>query len=116
MLRRTHEPRPSLRDKLVTKLERSLETVQTPSPTALRDPSMGALTSSPSFDYSWQIFDQASLQQVTYPGWPLGAGLQGVCNERRETGIWVPLLNGVAMREVILFRVWSGMPRGAVLG
>ncbi|KAK7987394.1 hypothetical protein PG989_007709 [Apiospora arundinis] len=80
MLRCTHEPKPSLRDKLVTRLEQSLETVQTPSPTALRDPTVGAAglqtPLSPSFDYSWQIFDQASLQQVTYPGWPLATGAQ----------------------------------------
>ncbi|KAK8115273.1 hypothetical protein PG999_007342 [Apiospora kogelbergensis] len=38
MLRRTNEPRPSLRDKLVSRLEHSLGQVATPSPTALRDP------------------------------------------------------------------------------
>ncbi|KAK7949529.1 hypothetical protein PG988_016168 [Apiospora saccharicola] len=83
MLRQTNEPRPSLRDKLITRLEQSLETVQTPSPTALRDSTVAANAAnlqsplSPTFDYSWQIFDQASLQQVTYPAWPLAPQLQG---------------------------------------
>lgn len=68
MLRQTHEPKPSLRDKLVSRLEQSLETAQTPSPSALRDP-LAMPPLSPGFDYSWQIFDQASLQQVAYPAW-----------------------------------------------
>lgn len=81
MLRQTHEPRPSLRDKLVTRLEQSLEAAQAPSPTALRDAGAANAATlqsplSPTFDYSWQIFDQASLQQVTYPAWPLAPQLQ----------------------------------------
>ncbi|KAK8048218.1 hypothetical protein PG994_009948 [Apiospora phragmitis] len=77
MLRQTNEPRPSLRAMLVARLEQSLESVQTPSPTALRDPlQQPPLPLSPAFDYSWQIFDQASLQQMTYPAWPLAPQLQ----------------------------------------
>lgn len=73
MLRQTHEPKPSLRDRLASRLEQSLETAHTPSPSALRDP-MAMPPLSPGFDYSWQIFDQASLQQVAYPAWsPMAA-------------------------------------------
>lgn len=71
MLKQTNEPKPSLRDKLVTRLERSLKGVQPPSPTTYADPmSMAAAMDSTGVDYSWQIFDQSSLQQMAYPSWP----------------------------------------------
>lgn len=69
MLKQTYEPKPSLRDKLATRLERSLENVQGRTPPTFTDPmSIAAIDSS--LDYSWQIFDQSSLQHMAYPAWP----------------------------------------------
>ena len=68
MLRQTNEPKPSLREKLASRLEQSLQGIQTPSPTALNDP-MDLATMNQDLDYSWQIFNQASLEQVMYPEW-----------------------------------------------
>lgn len=69
MLKQTNEPKPSLRDKLVTRLEQSLKGVQAPTPNTFADPmSMTAIDSN--LDYTWQIFDQSSLQQMAYPNWP----------------------------------------------
>ncbi|KAI1080002.1 hypothetical protein F5B20DRAFT_147852 [Whalleya microplaca] len=71
MLKQTSEPKPSLRDKLITRLEQSLQGVQIPSPSAL-DTSMSTQDTciSPDLEYSWQIFDRSILQQMTYPDWP----------------------------------------------
>lgn len=68
-LRQTHEPKPSLRHKLISRLEQSLEGVQTPSPGLLQNP-MCLSNISPSLDYSSQIFDQAIFQQMAYYTWP----------------------------------------------
>ena len=70
MLKQTNEPKPSLREKLIVRLESSLQKVHTPSPSAMPNPIVTP-TMNPSMDYaSWHIFDQASLQQVEYPLWP----------------------------------------------
>lgn len=73
MLRQTNEPKPSLREKLASRLEQSLQSIQTPSPTALNDP-MTLTAMDQNLDYSWQIFDQASLEQVMFPQWTGTAG------------------------------------------
>lgn len=73
-LKRTNEPKPNLRDKLATCLERSLEGIQTPSPTALNQP-MVLPDINQDLDYTWQIFNQTSLEQVLYPVWPEPAEL-----------------------------------------
>lgn len=74
-LRRTNEPRPSLRDKLSTCLEQALQGVETPSPTALHQP-MSLANMTQDFDYTWQIFSQASLQPFLDPEWPGPSELQ----------------------------------------
>ncbi|KAF7552942.1 hypothetical protein G7Z17_g3968 [Cylindrodendrum hubeiense] len=76
-LRQTNEPKPSLHDKLATRLEQSLQGMQTPSPTTLPDP-MSLPVISPDLDYSWQIFSQASLDQVTFGIWPEATDLQPI--------------------------------------
>ncbi|KAH8714562.1 fungal transcriptional regulatory protein [Ilyonectria robusta] len=76
-LRQTNEPKPSLHDKLATRLEQSLQGMQTPSPTALHDP-MSLPVISPDLDYSWQIFNQASLDQVTFGIWPETTDIQPI--------------------------------------
>ncbi|KAI1846127.1 hypothetical protein JX265_010504 [Neoarthrinium moseri] len=69
MLRQTNEPKPSLRDKLATRLERSLESIHIPSPSAIQA-SMESTSPVISYpNYPWNIFDQTSLQQVEYPMW-----------------------------------------------
>ena len=75
MLRQTNEPKPSLRDKLITRLEQSLEGVHTPSPSGFAEQiPMSGITSN--LDYSWHIFDQASLEQLTFPHWSDPSQLQ----------------------------------------
>ncbi|KAI1344499.1 hypothetical protein F5Y15DRAFT_113348 [Xylariaceae sp. FL0016] len=69
MLKQTSEPKPSLRDKLITRLEQSLQGVQTPTPSAM-EAAMNIQAISPEFEYSWQIFDHSSLRQMQYPVWP----------------------------------------------
>lgn len=69
MLKQTSEPKPSLRGKLINRLEKSLQDVQVPSPNGFGDP-MTIGTVGNELDYSWHIFDQASLEQLTYPAWP----------------------------------------------
>lgn len=76
-LRQTNEPKPSLHDKLATRLEQSLQGMQTPSPTALHD-AVSLPVISPDLDYSWQIFNQASLDQVTFGIWPEATDIQPI--------------------------------------
>ncbi len=74
MLRETNEPKPSLRDKLASRLEQSLQTVNTPSPAAMGH--MAQAAAEAEFDCSWQIFDQAIMDQVMDPFWSRPAELQ----------------------------------------
>ncbi|KAJ6442363.1 fungal transcriptional regulatory protein [Purpureocillium lavendulum] len=67
MLRETNEPKPSLRDKLASRLEQSLQTINTPSPTTMGH--MAQAAADVEFDCSWQIFDQAIMEQVMDPFW-----------------------------------------------
>ncbi|UNI22264.1 hypothetical protein JDV02_008167 [Purpureocillium takamizusanense] len=73
MLRETNEPKPSLRDKLASRLEQSLQTVNTPSPTTMNH--MAQATAEAEFDCSWQIFDHAIMEQVMDPFWARPAEL-----------------------------------------
>ncbi|KAH7120221.1 hypothetical protein B0J13DRAFT_512709 [Dactylonectria estremocensis] len=76
-LRETNTPKPSLHDKLATRLEQSLQGMQTPSPTTLND-AMNIPVISPDLDYSWQIFSQASLDQMTFGIWPETTDIQPI--------------------------------------
>ena len=67
MLKRKNEPepKPSLCDKLIARLEDSLHDVSTPDFTNSQQGHEPVMD--PNFDYSWQIFDQVSLQQINFP-------------------------------------------------
>lgn len=69
MLRQTNEPKPSLRDKLITTLEQSLQGVQMPPPppSAYSQPIGLQQPAAANLDYTWQIFDRASLQSLNFP-------------------------------------------------
>ncbi|KAG5661746.1 hypothetical protein KAF25_003985 [Fusarium avenaceum] len=66
ILKQKNEPKPSLCDKLITRLEDSLQDVSTPDFSYVQ-PSHPSVMD-PAFDYSWQIFDQVNLQQFNFPG------------------------------------------------
>ncbi|KXJ87213.1 hypothetical protein Micbo1qcDRAFT_124941 [Microdochium bolleyi] len=73
MLKRMTGPNPGLCDKLIARLEQSLQGVQTPQPTTLMHPDeqqqggQGVdIINDGSLDYSWQIFDHVSLQQFDH--------------------------------------------------
>ncbi|KAH7153436.1 hypothetical protein EDB81DRAFT_648572 [Dactylonectria macrodidyma] len=76
-LRETNAPKPSLHDKLATRLEQSLHGMQTPSPKTLND-AMNLPVISPDLDYSWQIFSQASLDQMPFGIWPETTDIQPI--------------------------------------
>ena len=65
MLKRMNQPKPSLCDRLITRLEGRLQGVTTPdSANPLPQHHIGC---QPDLDtHSWQIFDQVSLQQFDY--------------------------------------------------
>ena len=67
LLRDTNEKKPCLREKLVARLEEHLDSLETPSPTSMNN-TMGVDISS-NLDYSWQLFDQAIMEQVMDPFW-----------------------------------------------
>jgi hypothetical protein len=66
ILKQKNEHKPSLCDKLITRLEDSLQDVSTPDFSYVQ-PSHPSVMD-PAFDYSWQIFDQVNLQQFNFPG------------------------------------------------
>ncbi|KAJ6436912.1 fungal transcriptional regulatory protein [Purpureocillium lavendulum] len=74
MLRESNEPKTSFRDKLASRLEQSLQTVNTPSPAAMGHMTQAAAETE--FDCSWQIFDQAIMEQAMDPFWSRPAELQ----------------------------------------
>lgn len=59
MLQLTHQPAPSLRHTLATRLESSLQNMHTPRPAP--DPPLDPLNPQDMFDSSWAIFDQNSI-------------------------------------------------------
>jgi len=67
ILKQKNEPKPSLCDKLIARLEESLQEVSTPDFTSYVQPAHPSVMD-PSFDYTWQIFDQVNLQHIQFPG------------------------------------------------
>ncbi|KAF4447197.1 hypothetical protein F53441_9244 [Fusarium austroafricanum] len=66
ILKQKNEPKPSLCDKLIARLEDSLQDVSTPDFSYVQ-PNQASVMD-PTFDYSWQLFDQVNLQQIQFPG------------------------------------------------
>ncbi|KAL6924017.1 hypothetical protein ACHAPO_006555 [Fusarium lateritium] len=66
ILKQKNEPKPSLCDKLIARLEESLQEVSTPDFSYVQPAHSSVMD--PSFDYTWQIFDQVNLQQIQFPG------------------------------------------------
>ena len=58
MLTLTHQPSPSLRHRLASRLESALQNMHTPRPAPDPDPMLGI---NESFDNEWAIFDRESL-------------------------------------------------------
>lgn len=67
LLRETNEKTPCLRGKLIARLEEHMENVETPSPSTMNNAAGVDITSN--LDYSWQLFDQAIMEQVMDPFW-----------------------------------------------
>ncbi|CVL08534.1 uncharacterized protein FMAN_05230 [Fusarium mangiferae] len=66
ILKQKNEPKPSLCDKLIARLEDSLQDISTPDFTYVQPGHPTVMD--PTFDYSWQLFDQVNLQQIQFPG------------------------------------------------
>lgn len=62
MPQRTHQPEPSLRHRFANRLESSLQNMHTPRSAPDPDPMLDI--TSASFDPSWAIFDQNSIQSM----------------------------------------------------
>lgn len=69
ILKKTNGPKPSLCDKLISRLEESLAPVHSPNSLELQRNAYNNISMSAHVDQSWQIFDQSSLQQMIYPAW-----------------------------------------------
>ena len=69
ILKKMNGPKPSLCDKLLSRLEESLVPVHSPNSFELQRDAYNNVSMSAQVDQSWQIFDQASLQQMIYPAW-----------------------------------------------
>lgn len=65
-LKQMNDPKPVLHAKLIARLEGNLQKVSTPNPNTMPPPQMAPLDG----DNSWNIFDQASLEQINFPSWP----------------------------------------------
>ncbi|KAG5788685.1 hypothetical protein H9Q69_012241 [Fusarium xylarioides] len=66
ILKQKNEPKPSLCDKLIARLEDSLQDISPPDFTYVQPGHPTVMD--PTFDYSWQLFDQVNLQQIQFPG------------------------------------------------
>ncbi len=66
MLKQLKELNPSLCNKLISRLEGSLQRVHTPDAVVLHDEGQLRDSVSDNADYSWQLFDQVSLQHFDY--------------------------------------------------
>ncbi|KAH6616250.1 fungal transcriptional regulatory protein [Boeremia exigua] len=75
-LRETNETSHSLRHRLAERLSCALDGMEPPSSSTIQPNSLDIDTINPQFDDSWQIFDQASLDQVMLSAWSTPAGLQ----------------------------------------
>jgi hypothetical protein len=69
ILKKMNGPKPSLCDKLISRLEESLAPVHSPNSLELQRDAYNNISMSAHVDQSWQIFDQSSLQQMIYPAW-----------------------------------------------
>jgi hypothetical protein len=69
IMKKLNGPKPSLCDKLIFRLEESLVPVHSPNSFELQRDAYNNVSMSAQVDQSWQIFDQASLQQMIYPAW-----------------------------------------------
>ncbi|OAA53350.1 Zn(2)-C6 fungal-type DNA-binding domain protein [Cordyceps fumosorosea ARSEF 2679] len=64
------EMRPSLRETLAARLEQQLDSLHTPSPSSAAAAAQQApLDMAQALDYSWQLFDNAIIEQVMDPFW-----------------------------------------------
>lgn len=85
MLRETNEPLPNLRDKLATRLEYNLQTLHTPSPTAVNHHmTMAAMSPEANMEYQWNIFDQTVMNQIMDPFWLRAAEMQAADMQAAE--------------------------------
>lgn len=69
ILKKMNGPKPNLHRKLIIRLEESLAPVHTPESAESHPNAYNNIAMSAQLDQSWQIFDQASLQQMIYPAW-----------------------------------------------
>lgn len=65
-LKQMNDPKPLLHSKLLARLEGELERVPTPSLDNMPQQEVVSLDG----DNSWNIFDQASLEQINFLAWP----------------------------------------------
>ncbi|KAL5396088.1 hypothetical protein PMIN02_003451 [Paraphaeosphaeria minitans] len=65
-LQQMNDPKPLLHAKLIARLDGNLQRVNTPNPNTINQPDLISLDG----DSSWNIFDQASLEQINFASWP----------------------------------------------
>jgi hypothetical protein len=65
-LKEINDPKPLLHQKLIARLDGNLQRVNTPDPNNMPPPILASLNG----DDSWNIFDQASLEQINFASWP----------------------------------------------
>ncbi|KAF2450418.1 hypothetical protein P171DRAFT_377462 [Karstenula rhodostoma CBS 690.94] len=65
-LQQMNDPKPLLHTKLIARLDGNLQRVNTPNPSTIPQPDLTSLNG----DASWNIFDQASLEQINFASWP----------------------------------------------
>jgi hypothetical protein len=65
-LKEINGPKPLLHQKLIARLDGNLQRVNTPDPANMSQPVLASLDR----DDSWNIFDQASLEQINFASWP----------------------------------------------
>ncbi|KAE9366109.1 hypothetical protein N431DRAFT_351743 [Stipitochalara longipes BDJ] len=91
MLTLTHQPSPSLRHRLASRLESALQNMHTPRPAPDPDPMLGI--NAESFDNEWAIFDRESLgfanqSQSLHP-------IRQQINDSEQRGARVTQMNGL---------------------
>lgn len=75
-LQQMNDPKPLLHAKLIARLDNNLKRVDALVPSTMPQPDLTSLD----VDNSWNIFDQASLEQINFASWPF--------TERPETMHW----------------------------
>jgi hypothetical protein len=61
-----NDPKPLLHTKLIARLDGSLQRISTLNLNTMPPPDLTSLD----VDNSWNIFDQASLEQINFASWP----------------------------------------------